>query len=253
MTPPELYRLVFWVWLGLGAAVFGLLLFVTAPYGRHGRGGWGPTIGSTAAWVVMEMPAPLGMFVLFALGSRHGSLVAWIFLALWEAHYLQRTFVFPFRRRASPGRTPIVVVGMALLFNSVNAYLQGAWLFDLGPRLATDWLLDPRFLGGAALFAAGMAINIHSDEVLRRLRKPGETGYKIPQAGLHKLVASPNYLGELMEWFGWALLTWSLGGIAFALWTAANLVPRAVSNRRWYRRTFADYPPQRKALIPWLL
>ena len=230
-----------------------LVFFVTAPYGRHGRRGWGPSVSSTVAWVVMEMPAPAGMLLLFALGNRHDNLVAWVFLSLWEAHYLQRTFVFPFRRRASAGRTPILVVGMALLFNSVNAYLQGGWLFDIGPRLGAEWLADPRFLGGAALFVLGMIVNIHSDEVLRRLRKPGETGYKIPQEGLHRLVASPNYLGELMEWFGWALLTWSLGGIAFALWTAANLAPRAFSNRRWYREKFPDYPRDRKALIPWVL
>ncbi|MBI5499900.1 MAG: DUF1295 domain-containing protein [Deltaproteobacteria bacterium] len=237
----------------MGSAVFVLLLFVTAPYGRHGRGGWGPSIHSTAAWVLMEAPAPLGMLALFALGDRTADLVPWIFLVLWEAHYLQRTFVFPFRRRAGDRRTPLVIVGIALLFNLVNAYLQGAWLFDLGPRLGRDWLLDPRFLCGVALFVAGMAINIHSDEVLRRLRKPGESGYKVPSEGLHRLVASPNYLGELMEWFGWALFTWSLGGIAFAVWTAANLVPRAISHRRWYRKTFADYPPERKALIPWVL
>ena len=31
------------------------------------------------------------------------------------------------------------------------------------------------------LFVFGMVVNIHSDHILRNLRKPGETGYKIPQ------------------------------------------------------------------------
>ena len=31
------------------------------------------------------------------------------------------------------------------------------------------------------MFVAGMIINIHSDHILRNLRKPGETGYKIPR------------------------------------------------------------------------
>jgi len=34
---------------------------------------------------------------------------------------------------------------------------------------------------GIALFISGMVINIHADHILRNLRKPGETGYKIPQ------------------------------------------------------------------------
>jgi hypothetical protein len=36
------------------------------------------------------------------------------------------------------------------------------------------------------------------------------------------------------------------------VWTAANLVPRAVANHRWYREKFSEYPARRKALIPLL-
>ena len=63
-------------------------------------------------------------------------------------------------------------------------------------------------------------------------------------------MACPNYLGEIIEWAGFAIATWSLPGLAFALMTAANLVPRAGANWLWYRRTFPEYPPERKALIP---
>ena len=31
------------------------------------------------------------------------------------------------------------------------------------------------------MFFVGMAINIHSDHILRNLRRPGESGYKIPK------------------------------------------------------------------------
>lgn len=34
---------------------------------------------------------------------------------------------------------------------------------------------------GIVLFLFGMGINIHSDNLLRQLRKPGELTYKIPQ------------------------------------------------------------------------
>jgi hypothetical protein len=66
-------------------------------------------------------------------------------------------------------------------------------------------------------------------------------------------VSAPNYLGEIVEWSGWALATWSLAGLAFALYTTANLAPRALANHRWYRQQFPGYPPERRALLPHLL
>ena len=47
-------------------------------------------------------------------------------------------------------------------------------------------------------------------------------------------------------------MTWSLAGLAFALFTFCNLAPRALSNHRWYRETFEHYPSNRRALIPGL-
>ncbi len=106
---------------------------------------------------------------------------------------------------------------------------------------------------GASVFVIGWAINQHSDAVLRRLRGPGESGYKIPRGGLYRWVSCPNYLGEMLEWVGWAIAAWSLAGLAFAVFTIANLLPRALANHRWYQDKFADYPPERRAVVPFLL
>ena len=46
---------------------------------------------------------------------------------------------------------------------------------------------------------------------------------------------------------------WATAGLAFAVYTAANLAPRAFSHHSWYKERFADYPPTRKALIPFVL
>ncbi len=46
------------------------------------------------------------------------------------------------------------------------------------------------------------------------------------------------------------IATFALAGLAFALWTAANLLPRARAHHRWYRRRSPDYPRQRRALMP---
>lgn len=48
-------------------------------------------------------------------------------------------------------------------------------------------------------------------------------------------------------------MTWSISGLAFFIYTVANLGPRAFANHRWYQETFEDYPKERRALIPFLL
>ena len=149
---------------------------------------------------------------------------------MWQAHYLQRTFVYPFLMRGG-ARMPVAIMAMAIGFNVLNAYINARWVSDLG-SYPVSWLADPRFLLGAALFLGGLALNLSADRTLRRLRGPGETGYRIPQGGAYRLVSCPNYLGEIVEWTGWALATWSLAGLAFALYTTANLAPRAIANHR---------------------
>ena len=148
---------------------------------------------------------------------------------------------------------PLSIVLMSILFNLANGYLNARWIYTVGPARPDAWLVDPRFLGGIALFSLGWAINHQSDRILFNLRKPGEPGgYKIPYGGFFTYVSCPNYLGELVEWTGWALCTFSPAGLAFAVASAANLVPRARTHHRWYREKFPDYPPERKAILPLL-
>lgn len=109
-----------------------------------------------------------------------------------------------------------------------------------------------------------MAINIHSDYILRNLRKPGEVIYRIPKgktqiitSGLHHIslfqhtdtlcfltcagglfeyVSGANYLGEIMEWFGYVLSTWSLPTLSFALFSLCFIGPRAYYHHRCQRK-----------------
>ncbi len=239
--------------IGLAVVVFLLLLFITAPYGRHNRAGWGPEMDSTLAWVVMETPAVLVFAYMFFRGEQALQTVPLLLFLIWQAHYVQRTYVFPFLMRMKGKKTPLFTLGMAIVFNTINASLN-AYAISHGPlRLTTSWLYDPRFIIGVAIFVLGYFINRQSDAILRRLRAPGETGYKIPQGGFYRWVSSPNYLGEIIEWCGWALASWSLAGVAFVAFTFANLAPRALSNHKWYRDKFPEYPKKRRALIPGLL
>ena len=252
MTEAQAFSLAVVVWCVIGAAVLPLLFFITAPYGRFARQGWGPTLPARSAWVLMESTSVVTTAVAFALGDRHEG-VPLVFFVLWQSHYLYRAWVFPFLLGKGARPMPLSVVAMGASFNLVNAYFNGRWLFSLSPEYAASWLTDPRFVVGVALFVAGLATHLRADQVLRNLRPKGETGYRIPYGGLYRYVSCPNYLGEMVEWAGFALATWSLPGLSFAFWTVANLLPRAISSHRWYRSEFPDYPAERKAVIPFLL
>ncbi len=238
--------------LGLAAVTFAALLRVSAPYGRHARPGFGPTLPARAGWLLMESPA-LVWFSAVTLAGRHRGEAAPLALAvLWLAHYLHRGVVHPLRMRAAGKRMPLLVAALGFGFQVLNGWLNARWISHLGDYPAA-WLGDPRFLGGAALYASGFAVNRAADRRLVRLRAPGEGGYRIPRGGLFERVSCPNYLGEIAQWAGWALATWSLAGLAFAACTFANLAPRALAHHRWYRERFPDYPRERRALVPWVL
>jgi steroid 5-alpha reductase family enzyme len=99
----------------------------------------------------------------------------------------------------------------------------------------------------------GFLINNISDSTLINLRKTDTKQYSIPRGGLFNYISCPNFFGEIIEWLGFAILTWSIAGLAFFLWTFFNLVPRALSHHRWYKNTFSDYPKNRKAVFPFII
>lgn len=250
MTEVELHRLAAWAMIASAAGTAVALRFIAAPYGRHARGGWGPTLPARTAWIAMEAPASLGFLAIFLFGSHRAELAPLALLALWQVHYGHRAFVYPFR--AKGGRPmPISVAAMGATFNLWNAYLNARQVSHLGDYPAA-WLTDPRFVLGAMVFALGVYVNVRADGALLRLRAPGETGYKVPRGWLFEYVTSPNYLGEIVAWIGWAVATWSLAGVAFALFTIANLAPRAAKHHAWYREKFPDYPASRRALVPYV-
>lgn len=224
------------------------LLWVTAPYGRHYRAGWGPRMPNRLGWVLMELPALLVITLLVLQSEVRQMPQAWVPLLFWLFHYGYRTFLFPALMHPSEKTFPALLVLFAVGFNCLNGFNNAGALIDAG-RTAQP-LVSAHFILGALVFATGFVIHCDSDRIIRNLRKPGETGYAVPRGGLFRWVSSPNYLGEIIQWTGWAIMTWSLAGVAFALFTFCNLAPRAISNHRWYRERFAGYPSERKILIP---
>ena len=109
---------------------------------------------------------------------------------------------------------------------------------------------DYYFYFGLVVWIAGFSFEVIADEQKRRFRSQLSNKDQFISTGLWSISRHPNYFGEILEWVGWAIATWSLAGLSFALWTIANLAPRARSNHQWYQENFSNYPKKRKRLIP---
>lgn len=254
MTLEHYNQLLQFVFLAALATLLASLV-IASPYGKHERDGWGPGINMRAGWLILELPSFAFMLWFFLKGEHRLEIAPLVLFGLYQIHYFHRTFIYPFTIRVKPGSEyKIVLLILGMIFNAANGALNGWFLSQLGEHLySTDWLTDIRFLIGLLVFAAGFAMAKHSDAILRNLRKPGESGYKIPYGGAYRFVSCPNYLGEMIQWTGFAIAGWSPAGLAFVAFTASNLIPKAIASHRWYRENFPDYPPERKAVIPGIL
>ncbi len=249
------YNLFLIVMAAIAAAVFISLFFVDAGYGKFYTRKWGPAINNRLGWVLMECPVFFLMLALWLCSDHRGEIAPLVMLLIFEAHYFQRSFIFPLLIRGK-GRMPLSIIVMSVLFNSLNALAQGGWLFYFAPdgMYTTAWLLDPRFIAGTLVFAFGMYVNISSDSIIRHLRKPGDNAHYLPKGGMFRYVTSANYFGELLEWVGFAILTWSWAGALFAAWTFANLGPRAARIYEHYSEEFTDEFDKKKLkrMIPFI-
>ena len=252
MISINLFNYLVYGWIAIAVIIFPVLLKVTAPYGRHTKSNWGPMIDNRLGWFIMEMPA-LVVFSWFMLkGENLSGTAVMVFFILWVIHYFHRAVIFPFRLRTGKKKMPVLIMVFALFFNLVNGFINGYWLGVLSEGYPASWLTDPRFIIGGAVFIAGFLINQYHDRILLNLRKNSNGGYRIPQGGLFRYISCPNFFGEIVEWGGFALMTWCLPTLSFFIWTFVNLVPRALDHHKWYKGYFSDYPEKRKAVFPFL-
>ena len=263
---------------------------VPTPYGRFYRENiWGPTLDEKNAWAIMEATG-LVMFLLFYFiyGCNKFSVMPLVFLALWTFHYINRSIIYPYLiMKQKYKKFPLILVILGFFYLSIFAYLNAVNV-SCNPKYTYEWLKSPAFIIGIIVFFIGFMINVWSDIKLRKNNvidekeiedfennyKFYEEGgfdfnnmfntdiyyenhtkkhYQIPQGGLYEYISSPNYFGEIIEWSGWAIATWSLPGLLFALGAISCIGVRSLHTHRWYKKHYKDYPKNRKALIPFLL
>ena len=251
MPVHHLYYIAIYVIFCVAAIVFITLFYVSAPYGKFSRHGWGPVIKSKWAWMIMESPSPT-LILIFFLTSGSINLPLIIFAIAWLAHYFHRTLIYPFRQSGKEKSFPLVIGLMAFIFNCINGFINGYGVFRLN-IFDKSWIYSWQFVTGIIIFMTGFVINKTADEKLKLLGNENPGKYQIPRGWLFRYISCPHYFGEVVEWGGWALMTWSLAGLAFFVFTIANLFPRAIASHKWYKSYFQDYPSDRKAVIPFVI
>ena len=247
------YNLFVYSWIAIGIISFPFILKYNAPYGRHTSNNWGYLIDNKLGWIVMELPALLLCPILFFISTNEKSILTSFFIFLWIIHYFNRTIVYPNRIKTKKKKIPLLIALLAFIFNLINGYINGYFFGFINYSYPIEWIYTPQFIIGFMIFILGFLINNASDSTLINLRKTDTKQYSIPRGGLFNYISCPNFFGEIIEWLGFAILTWSIAGLAFFLWTFFNLVPRALSHHRWYKNTFNDYPKNRKAVFPFII
>jgi 3-oxo-5-alpha-steroid 4-dehydrogenase 1 len=252
-------------WSLIAIVTFCLLQFIVAPFGRHSSNSWGPVVPNKLGWIVFELVSLISFSLSFYAfnGDTFQSLIdqnlpKLILVSAWIVHYVHRAIIYPLMTKTSQHKMPLFVCVCAIGFNSVNGLLNGSLIgFDSdSDSFKTQALFDVRFQLGLILFCLGMLFNLRYDYHLISLRE-NETGngkrrYKIPRLELFQLVSCANYTAELVEWCGFLLMSRNVAALSFLLWTAANLIPRAMAHHKFYHTKFDDYPIERRAIIPFL-
>ncbi|XP_032903987.1 3-oxo-5-alpha-steroid 4-dehydrogenase 1 [Amblyraja radiata] len=241
-----------WLIILMGGCAFLAMQFIDMPYGRYTSSKFGFLVNVKAAWFIQEIPSlAIPLYLLFInAGNKPVQLPNQLLLGMFICHYTHRSLLFPFLIRGGKP-SPFIAFSLAFTFCAYNGYLQARYLIKYAVY-TSNWITDPRFLTGSALWFLGLLVNLHSDHILRNLRKPGETGYKIPRGGMFQYVSGANFLGEIVEWMGFSVACWSLPSAAFAIFTFLILASRAAQHHRWYLEKFEDYPKTRMVLIPFL-
>eukprot|EP01080_Neovahlkampfia_damariscottae_P012845 gene12845-7194_t len=181
--------------------------------------------------------------------TRHSTIFKWIPVIGFSAHYFYRFAIYPFRAH-SMSDSNILIVLMAFFFTLGNGYINARFILF---QNVNDNLVV--FSIGLCLFLYGFYINYQSDSILINLRSNATSTekYFIPNEGYFKYVTSANYFGEIVEWIGFHLMCWNYASFIFLMGTCTNLIPRAVSSRKWYIEKFGnEYPKDRKSIFPFI-
>ena len=168
----------------------------------------------------------------------------------WCGHYAKRILetllVHRFSHATMPIRNLLKNCSYYWTFAALVSYFVNHPAYT--PPLGGDEVYLNACLALACLFQAG---NFVCHVMLTNLRKPGETGYKIPPGFLFEYITCPNYTCEILGWLMFNLATQTAWGYAFMLAGAYQMCVWAQGKHRRLKKTFGNkYPKNRYVVLP---
>ena len=114
--------------------VFIALYFVKAGYGMFRTASWGISINNKLAWMLMEAPVFIVMLLLWWNSAQYNSIVPFNFLSLIPIALFPARLCVSFPAEGERAVCHLLIMMMGMLFNLLNGFMQGEWLFYLAPE-----------------------------------------------------------------------------------------------------------------------
>ncbi|XP_060078515.1 polyprenol reductase-like [Ylistrum balloti] len=108
------------------------------------------------------------------------------------------------------------------------------------------------------LYASFKQFSVNKKMAKLRQDKNGNvtnTKHHIPHGDLFEYVSCPHFLMEIILYFAISTLVGWEHEVCFCLWlfVLTNQLIEGYLVHKWYKETFPKYPPERKAVVPYLL
>jgi hypothetical protein len=202
------------------------------------------------------MPTRAGMTLVYGLPLLGLAAGAWPYLAspnayqvvvlvCLSAHFLKRLLEAWFLHKYSGPMNPLAAVAISCFYSLttfIPAYINRTPVSEIDPLVAA----------GMGVFLVGEILNFMHHKILASLRPPSME-YVIPRGGLFNAVVCPHYLFEIVSWFGLCLIVRHVFMFLFFFFMVTYLLVRSLQTLAWYRERFPNFPPDRKAILPFIL
>ena len=214
------------------------------PYSKFAKKSTAPQVSSRIGMLVIYTPAALlSLYMRWQGLSGRAELVNILLFVHFGKRVAEVLFVHVYSGSMDVGKAMSVIVS-AYTFNTYMSHRFAGQLAHPNPGLV---------LPGLALFVVGQGINGYHHMLLASLRRgvPADkaTEYKIPRGGLFEGTTCPHFFGEVLAWFGIALLNQHVGTWLLAGGMLSYLAGRSYGTTRWYKAKIDGYP-RRKHMVP---
>ena len=198
------------------------------PYSKFGTGGG----VNSRAGLTLAYATPICVYiVLWIEGGAPQTPYHLIVLAAFLFHFIRRILEILFVNSYSRPTLLCALVTIAFLYGGAATSCAFFQVHTLGQPTSNSI-----FMLGVLVFAVGELLNGYHHRLLARLRAPGVRTYGVPRGGLFGWVASPHYLGEILSFVGYAMMSDLLPVWGNALVVSGYLALRANTTLKWYQR-----------------